>query len=463
MWCLRKPVKTIPITYYLGLIFLALMFNSCGKEASQNHTIFEGKLPAGTKYAQVNYGKDWEQLSVSKEGTFVDTLNIKDHQYAQLSFGDFETRFYITRGDKVNVSIDSDVSFSGSNAAINNYLHNEYKDNQDLGALEFNSHEKIFSKNESDYIHFRDSIRDAKINRLESFSGSTKPFQNFHRKSIEFQHQYDVARYPNYHSYYFKDYQPTSLIKEYLNEVPLDNETYAVNYPGYLYLVDLVLNKKIEDLNDKDLSPLEANLLVVKDIQSPTILHSRLSNALFHFTVNETNMELMRDKMLALAKQERTKKAIIEHYEIISKLKPGSPAPSFNFENYHGGKTNLSDLKGKYIYIDVWATWCAPCIREIPYLKKIEEEFSDANIEFVSISVDEPRFHGTWRKMIKTNELSGTQLLADDGWNSDFVHDYGIQGIPRFILIDDINNIISADIEKPSDPSLKEKLKALGL
>ncbi|MEL6812137.1 MAG: TlpA disulfide reductase family protein [Bacteroidota bacterium] len=463
MLCARKTAKTIPVIYYLGLIFFGLIFNSCGKEVSHNSTIFEGKLPAGTKDAQINYGKDWEPLSVSKEGTFVDTLPINAPQYIYLSFGNIETRIYMTHGDNVIISADSDVSFSGSNAEINTYLYQDYKDDQALAGLEFNSHEKIFSKNESDYIQYRDSIRNAKINRLEALPTGSEAFQDFHRKNIEFQHQYDIARYPNYHSYYFKDYKPTALITNYLKDTPLDNEAYALNYSGYRFLIDLILDKQIENLTDKNLSPLEANLLVLKDIQSPTLLHGRLNSALFYYTVNETNMEESRDKMLALAKQSRTKNAIIEHYEIISKLKPGNPAPSFNFENYIGGRTKLSDLQGKYVYIDVWATWCAPCIREIPYLKKIEEEFSDANIEFVSISVDAPRFHNTWRKMIKDKELPGTQLLADNGWNSDFVRDYGMQGIPRFILLDNNGNIVSADAEKPSDPNLKITLKELGL
>ena len=59
------------------------------------------------------------------------------------------------------------------------------------------------------------------------------------------------------------------------------------------------------------------------------------------------------------------------------------------FENYAGETSSLEDFKGRYVYIDVWATWCGPCKKEIPYLKAIEEKFHNRNIEFVSISVDE--------------------------------------------------------------------------
>jgi peroxiredoxin len=65
----------------------------------------------------------------------------------------------------------------------------------------------------------------------------------------------------------------------------------------------------------------------------------------------------------------------------------GTPSPEFNFENHKGGTTKLSDIKGKYVYIDIWAT-CAPCRQEIPYLQKIEK-YEDKRIAFVSISIDQ--------------------------------------------------------------------------
>ncbi|WMI67417.1 TlpA disulfide reductase family protein [Mangrovimonas sp. YM274] len=158
-------------------------------------------------------------------------------------------------------------------------------------------------------------------------------------------------------------------------------------------------------------------------------------------------------------------------------LPQGSPSPVFeNFENHKGGTTSLSDLKGKYVYVDVWATWCGPCKAEIPHLKRIEEEYQDKNIQFVSISVDDGRgFKGDtpeaaaaaakegWKQMVSEKELGGIQLLADKGWKSDFVQNYKINGIPRFILIDPQGNIVTPDAPRPSSSGLVELLKELDI
>ncbi len=139
----------------------------------------------------------------------------------------------------------------------------------------------------------------------------------------------------------------------------------------------------------------------------------------------------------------------------------GKPAPSFTYQNVNGENISLSDFKGKYVYIDVWATWCGPCKKEIPYLQKVEEEFKDQNIAFVSISVDKEQDKEKWKNFVTEKNLGGVQLFADKDWNSDFVKFYKIQGIPRFILIDPNGITVDADASRPSEPALGEQLKSL--
>ncbi|WP_285010939.1 TlpA family protein disulfide reductase [Pedobacter faecalis] len=139
----------------------------------------------------------------------------------------------------------------------------------------------------------------------------------------------------------------------------------------------------------------------------------------------------------------------------------GKPAPLFTYKDVDGKPVSLKDLKGKYVYIDVWATWCGPCKAEIPYLTKIEERFEGKNIHFVSISVDKMSSHAAWKSYVNDNKLQGIQVIADNNIESDFIKKFSISYIPRFLLIDPKGNIVETNARRPSDPALVKQLEEL--
>ncbi|MBD0836029.1 TlpA family protein disulfide reductase [Aestuariibaculum suncheonense] len=142
-----------------------------------------------------------------------------------------------------------------------------------------------------------------------------------------------------------------------------------------------------------------------------------------------------------------------------SKLEKGNPSPAFeNYENYDGSTTSLSDFKGKYVFIDVWATWCSPCKAEIPFLEALEKEYHGENIVFVSMSVDKQADKEKWRNMVKDKAMSGVQILAPNATGSEFTRAYNINAIPRFILIDPQGNIVDFNAPRPSNKEEIHKL-----
>lgn len=136
-------------------------------------------------------------------------------------------------------------------------------------------------------------------------------------------------------------------------------------------------------------------------------------------------------------------------------------APDFTFPDVDGNMVSLRELRGKYVYIDVWATWCRPCKAEIPHLAELEQDYDGKNIHFVSLSVDRNRDKSAWVNYVKTHHLGGIQLIADDDFKSAFVMKFNINSIPRFILIDPQGRIISGDAKRPSDPELRTQLDEL--
>lgn len=158
-----------------------------------------------------------------------------------------------------------------------------------------------------------------------------------------------------------------------------------------------------------------------------------------------------------------------KNYALNKKMGKGIVSPKFeNYIDFKGGKKSLDFFKGKYVYIDVWATWCGPCIIEIPYLQSLEKEYHHKNIEFISISTDESKRSGggswkavekKWRDFVEAKQMSGIQLWS--GQDISFQQAYQINSIPRFILIDPQGNIVNANAPRPSDPRLKTLLNSL--
>ncbi len=135
----------------------------------------------------------------------------------------------------------------------------------------------------------------------------------------------------------------------------------------------------------------------------------------------------------------------------------GVGAKGFNFKgtDINGNQVALNDFYGKLVYVDVWATWCGPCKKEIPELKKLEKAYHGKDIMFVSYSVDEPKDKEKWKKFVKDNGLRGVQLVGDNGFGSDIAQAYGITTIPRFMLFDKEGKVISTDVARPSNPNIQ--------
>ena len=124
-------------------------------------------------------------------------------------------------------------------------------------------------------------------------------------------------------------------------------------------------------------------------------------------------------------------------------------APDFSLADINGKRFDLSDFKGKYVYMDIWATWCGPCKVQIPFMKELEKQFHDAPIHFVSVSLDKLEDKPIWEKMVRENQMSGVQLFA--GREDNFGFDYKIEYIPTFIILDKEGNIMIDRAPVPMD------------
>ncbi len=136
--------------------------------------------------------------------------------------------------------------------------------------------------------------------------------------------------------------------------------------------------------------------------------------------------------------------------------------PSFTYENFEGGTTSLTDFIGSYVYINLWATWSKPSENEIKHFSQIAEEFSNnKNIVFINLSIDDHKNYSKWRERVENENLKGIQLIASDGWVSEFIENLRIGVIPCAVLIDPKGKVVEVCALTPSNVKLKEELYKL--
>jgi thiol-disulfide isomerase/thioredoxin len=114
-----------------------------------------------------------------------------------------------------------------------------------------------------------------------------------------------------------------------------------------------------------------------------------------------------------------------------------------------GRKFKLSDYRGKYVLLDFWATWCGPCLGEIPYLKKAHEEFKDRS-DFVMISLSIDQTVNAPREFLKKNDLPWVQGYAGNESGTNVSGQYGVEGIPALFLVSPEGKLIESDMEGSS-------------
>ncbi|RKD87887.1 TlpA family protein disulfide reductase [Mangrovibacterium diazotrophicum] len=137
-------------------------------------------------------------------------------------------------------------------------------------------------------------------------------------------------------------------------------------------------------------------------------------------------------------------------------LKAGDICPAFALKDTTGAEVSFESFRGKYVYIDVWASWCYPCRKEIPFFKQLEKDFEGKNIAFVGVNVDFRDFR--WLGSIQFDHIEGIQWkVVDKGFEEAF----GIDRIPRCILLGPDGNVLKIKITRPSDPKTKEFLSDL--
>ena len=151
-------------------------------------------------------------------------------------------------------------------------------------------------------------------------------------------------------------------------------------------------------------------------------------------------------------------KRFIEEIEQKQALAIGRPAPEFELPGPGGKSIKLSSLRGKYVLVDFWASWCGPCRQENPNVVKVYNKYKNKNFEILGVSLDENK--DKWVKAIEKDNLKWMQASDLGGWNSKVVPLYQLNAIPSSVLLDPNGIIIAKNLRgEDLETKLAEVLK----
>jgi thiol-disulfide isomerase/thioredoxin len=248
------------------------------------------------------------------------------------------------------------------------------------------------------------------------------------------------------------------LIAEVQSNLSLTDESLLSSSDYFDYLTSQMIAKNDQDIDDNTKSIMAISKMKAGSFKDK-MLFWQMSKSIEEASTSTERNEFVTRYIPQFSTSSYQRK-IKNLNNIAESLGKGKPAPFFEATSIDGKKGSLSDLKGKYVLIDVWATWCGPCKQQSPYFEKFALKYKKEKIQFVAVSTDENI--QKWYIAAKSKSKSVLQVHADN--LSLFSKDYNVVSIPRFILIDPNGNFVTANLPFPSEASFEILLrKALQL
>lgn len=426
-------------------------FNITLNSESELDTIYVSELITGTKVIQLNKKTDAKNIALNNPTVAEIYDKEKDNIYLTI----------LAKNKDLNISIKPDSSIT-TNDKIDSLLNYLWKSNNQF--ISENSSFIFQTKNVDSIPILFEKFRTKREKKIKKFKEQFSPEI---ADILYYQNDARVYSFLFYLGRVAKELEPNNSYFDFIEKIPKADKTLKSLPDIYLYKYEveyLRKNQSIESIPDflkfieqktdnKDLADfLKANYLKAL-IESPSYWqkHEKIFNTEILSEVLKTEEKNIYHSLI--------EKSTSNFYA----SQNGQTAYLFDAEDKFGNGINLKNFSGKVIFIDVWATWCGPCLNHRPKVLEFAEKFENRDdVEIILISVDSSK--EKWLSFLeKENENLGKNLFIENGMRTDFGNNYNIKSIPRYILIGKDGKIINSNINEPSLAVEKEIEKALSV
>lgn len=444
---MKKSIKGI-----LAICVIVLLSSCTGKSLSVQITNHK----EDTELVLIKSGLDEQVIAIDENGVGLLQINDMEKGYATLYYGPYSRLIWIDPSSDIILSFNGDkfaeeLNFEGSTAQINDYLNkSELKD------IMIND----CSLEESAFIAKADSLLKDNLQKLNE-AQLPQQFMNIESKRLIYFTNSAFTFYPEFYPRFSGDktYTPSESYLNKVKELLVIDDSYLdlKEYKDFLKsALSLLARREFPEIS----SSIDRNIAFVENNIDNELIAEFVINSNIYSYITRNGIENS-DKYLEIfnrfVKNEEMKKSMDELVLKWQRIQVGSPSPDFNATDVNGKEYGLADFKGKYVYIDIWASWCGPCKKEAPYLKELEDLYKEKDIYIVSLSCDSDR--DAWEKQVTEENKEGIQIILEP--NSTFLEDYMIIGIPHFLMLDSEGKIINAEMSRPSSPETKVYIDSL--
>jgi thiol-disulfide isomerase/thioredoxin len=442
----HKKIKKIMRTF-LKSILIVLIVTSCSQNKEKNRITISGYLPNFiSKTIQFDLNDSIYSSVADKTGKFMIDIPLSNPQYIYVK--ELDRKLFLIPDDRLLIEMTDDkYLFSGGQSAL---INNYYTDWETYlyAVSDTSDSEKYYNQRPYDFLKSVDKwieIWKKPLRELqENNSDLNKIFIEFENARLKYWMYSDLNDYKSNNEEIPDDFY------QYLDKVNL-NDPSLMQLDKYKYFLTsfvLMKNRRLE-INDK-IQETSKMLDIIQEYFKNETIRNEISKEIIRIQTSKLSVnDTLFERFKTICTDVLYVKEIENTYQNLKPLLKGNKAPDFEFIDLNGNKVCLNDFKGKYLLIDVWSTTCVPCIREIPYIENLKQEFKDKDIEFIAAC-----FSGesAWKSTLAKHKLTEGQYRIEHGWNSNFRNDYlKSSGVPIYILINPQGLIIDARAPIPSE------------